>query len=231
MRREAGTGACRISSGFLLPPGLATEQTVRDGKIVVLVNGTEVPANVTALGRHRDESLKSVLIQFTHSMPQNAQVPATVVIGGPVRAYDDPAYVCRLHQMVINNNAILPRDPEYLCSCEMWRHLLPAGKGTAQEEKFYTDFAKDRLEFLVRDYQGGLRQQLRGSTWVRQPVDEDRERRISSLRCADRFGSAAVFNTKSRPQPKAVPVPCGGHSNPDGRYILPWTVVRRSTKR
>jgi hypothetical protein len=149
-RHQDGTGECLVSSGFPLPPGLVSEQMIRDGSVIVKVKGVEVAANITALrGRHYDESLRSMLIQFTYSMVQGESVPAQVVIGEGVRAYPDPLYRRPTFEIVQNNNVILPFDPEYLVSTMLtFRHLLPAGKANPPEEKLFTELAEDRFNAL-----------------------------------------------------------------------------------
>jgi len=142
-RNQSGSGTCLISSGFPTPPGLVTEAMVTSGAIRVLVNGTEVAANVTGLrGRHHDGTLRSVLIQFYYSMASGSSISAAVYFGGAARSAADPPYVRPTWQMVSNNNVILPTDTDYLCSTLLHgRYLLPQGTGTAAEEKMYTALA------------------------------------------------------------------------------------------
>jgi hypothetical protein len=148
---EAGTGTKQISSGFPLPEGLVTEQDVIDGKIVVKVAGSEVAANVTALrGRHNDDTLRSVLIQFEYAVSEGATVNATVTVGGAVRSYEDPAYVLPTYAMVVNNNIIVPTDTTYLCSTAIsFQRLLPEGSGSSSEEDFYTTFCEEYFDAVV----------------------------------------------------------------------------------
>jgi hypothetical protein len=148
---EAGTGTKQISSGFPLPEGLVTEQDVIDGKIVVKVAGSEVAANVTALrGRHNDDTLRSVLIQFEYAVSEGATVNATVTVGGAVRSYEDPAYVLPTYAMVENNNIIVPTDTTYLCSTAIsFQRLLPEGSGSSSEEDFYTTFCEEYFDAVV----------------------------------------------------------------------------------
>lgn len=139
-----------MSSGFPLPPGLVREQMIRDGSVIVKVRGREIAANITALrGRHYDESLRSMLIQFTYAMSQGESAQAQVIIGSGVRTYPDPPYRRPTLEIVQNNNVILPIDKEYLVSTMLtFRHLLPAGKATPSEEKIFTKLAEDRFDAL-----------------------------------------------------------------------------------
>lgn len=154
VRNQSGSGDCLISSGFPLPPGLVTEQLVREAKIKVLIGGAEIPANITALrGRHADGSIRSVLIQLTRSMSQGESVAAQVIIGDSARAYNDPAYIRPTLAIVQNNNVIVPSDASYLTTTRITlRGLLPSGSGTTNEEKLYTWAANDRFDALMAQY-------------------------------------------------------------------------------
>lgn len=149
-RNEVGSGECLISSGFPLPQGLVPEQLIRDGKIRILVNGAEVPANVSALrGRHYDGTLRSMLIQFNYSLSQNDEIAAQVVIDGGVRQYPDPQYQRPTLDIISHNNIIAPSSPAYLVSTNLTlRQLLPEGAGSAAEEQLYTALASDRFDAL-----------------------------------------------------------------------------------
>ena len=160
VRNQAGAGETFISSGFPFPPGLVTESTITSGTIRVVVNGTEVAANVSALrGRHTDGTVRSALIQFTvpnMTVGDAITTNTRVVVDGGVRVYSDPAYVRPTWDMVQNNNVILPSDPEYLSSTKItFQNLLPAGQGTASEEKQYTTLADTQFDSLVANPQGG----------------------------------------------------------------------------
>ncbi len=151
VRNEKGPGNCLISSGFPVPEGLVTEQTIKAGEIKVVVDGTEVPANVSALrGRHHDDTLRSMLIQFHYSMEENQKFPAQVIIEGGVRSSPDPDYQRPTLEIVKNNNVIFPTGADYLTSAGIcMRNLLPVGQGSASEEKLYTDLAEDRFDWLI----------------------------------------------------------------------------------
>jgi len=173
IRNSAGSGDVLISSGFPFPTGLVTEQTVQDGKIRVLVGESEVAANVSALrGRHADGSVRSVLIQFTISLSQNATASARVVVGGAARTLADPTYVRPTLSTVQDNNVIVATDEGYLCSTFVTlQNLLPAGVGSAPEEKQYTTLAEDRFDALVASPNPGTAdyEQVRGmvAMWQR----------------------------------------------------------------
>jgi hypothetical protein len=150
VRQQPGSGDTLVSSGFPLPPGLVTEQMIREGTIRVLLDGQEIPVNITALrGRHHDETLRSILIQFSYTLGQGEVLPATVVVGDIARISPDPAYQRPTLEMVLNNNVILPIDPDYVVSTQItFQHLLPFGAATALEEKQYSLMAEDRFDHL-----------------------------------------------------------------------------------
>ena len=151
VRNQQGSGTCLISSGFPFPPGLVTEQMITDGTIRIHVNHAEVPANISALrGRHNDGSLRSALIQFTLNMKQGDTLIAQILVGGSPRSFSDPKYIRPTWDIVQNDNVILPTDPDYITTTRItFRGLLPVGKGTADEEKQYTNLAKNRFDALA----------------------------------------------------------------------------------
>jgi hypothetical protein len=155
IRNEPGDGSCQISNGFPVPQGLVTEQLIKDGKIIVKVNSSEIAANVTALrGRHQDGTVRSILIQFPYTMAQNDIIAAQVIVDGGVRASGDPAYILPTYEMVVNNNTILPTSTTYLVSTNLvLRNLLPVTQGSASEEKQYTALAEDRFDWFVDGHQ------------------------------------------------------------------------------
>lgn len=147
VRYQSGSGSTFVSSGFPFPEGLVTEAHIEAGTIKVVVDSTEVAANITALrGRHRDGSIRSALIQFTiDNMAQNDVLTATVTVDDGVRTYTDPAYVRPTYTHVENCNVILPTSNTYLVSTNLvLRNLLVEGAGSAAEEKLYTTLAEDR---------------------------------------------------------------------------------------
>ena len=160
VRNQSGSGTCLISNGFPFPPGLVTEKAITDGTIKVLVNGSEIAVNISALrGRHPDGTLRSALIQFTISMKQGDVLPAKIIIGDGPRSFSDPTYIRPTYAIVTNNNVILPSDPDYITSTKItFRTLLPAGKGTAAEEKQYTTLAKYEFDYLSANNIGGTAQ-------------------------------------------------------------------------
>src|SRR5665647_882019 len=130
VRNQAGSGSTFISSGFPFPPGLVTEAEITGGLIKVIVNGSEVAANVSALrGRHNDGSVRSALIQFTLPNMSQGDVITTntaIVVDGGARTTADPAYVRPTWAMVQNNNAILATNSSYLSTTQVtFQNLLP----------------------------------------------------------------------------------------------------------
>ena len=157
IRHQNGSGECLISSGFPLPEGLVTEEIIKKGLVKILVKGSEVAANVTALrGRHHDGTLRSMLIQFHYSLNKDEAVPAQVVIDNGARKHPDPLYKLPTYSIVKNNNIIVPTSAAYLCSTNLTlRNLLPVGEGSPAEERLYTALAEDRFDFLsVREFDG-----------------------------------------------------------------------------
>lgn len=173
-RNQNGSGTTFISSGFPLPPGLVTENIITDKKIKVIVEGNEVAANVSALrGRHNDGTVRSAFIQFTvASMAEDDTLTASVQIDNGVRTKNDPAYVRPTQNIVLNNNVLLPIDPNYLVSTQItFQNLLPIGEGTPEEEKQYTTLANDRFDFLVANPNEGAARYEKGramlTLWAR----------------------------------------------------------------
>lgn len=156
-RHQEGSGVCFVSSGFPLLHGLVSEKMIKDGVVRIFVEDQEVPANVTALrGRHNDGSLRSMLIQFKYKMNKNEFLPAKIVINDGVRSFPDPAYQRPTQEMVMNNNVILPSNPEYISATQiLFQHLLPAGQGNVEEEKQFTALADNRFNHLsVHQHRG-----------------------------------------------------------------------------
>lgn len=212
VRNQAGTGETFISSGFPFPPGLVTESTITSGSIKVVVDSTEVAANVTALrGRHSDGSIRSALIQFTMaSMAQDDVLTASVIVDDGVRTYSDPAYQRPTATTVSNNNVILPTNPSYLVSTRItFQNLLPTGDGTTEEEKQYTTLADDRFDWLVTNQEEGTARYEKGR---------------AMLTLWARTGNAKYFNeaisgtldwlSYNTPGPTCTAAP---YVNPDGR--------------
>lgn len=151
VRNQVGSGSTFISSGFPFPPGLVTEAMITDGTIKILVNGSEVAANVSALrGRHSDGTLRSALIQFDRSMAEGEIINAQIIIDDGVRIYADPPYQRPTLEIIQNNNVIIPVNPEYISETMItFQKLLPIGSGSTIEEKQYTTLADDRFDALV----------------------------------------------------------------------------------
>jgi len=152
IRNQSGSGSTFVSSGFPVPPGLVTEAIITAGTIKVIVDGSEVAANVTALrGRHSDGTVRSTLIQFTvASMAEGDTLTASIIVDGGERASADPVYVRPTWEIVQNNNVILPTNASYISTTMItFQNLLPAGNGTVDEEEQYTALANDRFDALV----------------------------------------------------------------------------------
>lgn len=151
VRNQSGSGECLISSGFPLPEGLVTEDMIVEGTIKVIVSGEEVAANISALrGRHYDDTIRSILIQFQYSLAENDTLPAKVIISAEPRKSADPDYIRPTLETVKNNNVIFPVGSEYLVPTDIYmRNLLPVGEGSSLEEMLYTELAEDRFDALA----------------------------------------------------------------------------------
>ena len=218
VRNQPGAGPTFISSGFPFPPGLVTESIITEGKIKVFLNGTEVPVNVSALrGRHNDGTIRSALIQLSATMAQGDVIPASVIVDGGVRTYNDPAYQRPTLAIVQNNNIILPTSPIYLTSTQVtFQKLLPQGSGTEAEEKLYTELADDRFTALSPDDRGpSTYEDVRGmlSLWLRSGDEGYFNKAVSYS-----LGQWITLNT---PASDASP-DCNADAivNPDGRPAI-----------
>jgi uncharacterized protein YjdB len=79
----SGTGTVLVSSGIPLPQGMLFPADTR--KVAVYVNGVEQSLYVEALaGRHKDGSVRSILVQMRHVVAPGQSIPAEVVVGPAV---------------------------------------------------------------------------------------------------------------------------------------------------
>jgi len=79
-RLENGTGSGLCSTGIPLPPGLFFVGD--EAKVKVVIGGTEQAVYVEALtGRHSDNSVRSILVQFNISCDYGSPLTGTVEIG------------------------------------------------------------------------------------------------------------------------------------------------------
>jgi hypothetical protein len=218
IRNESGDGVCLVSNGFPLPPGLVFEKFVNKRNIIILINNIEVPAHVSALrGAHNDGSLRSILIQFNAPLIFGQTVKAEVIVGENVRAYPDLPYQKPTLEIVKNNNIIVPINPDYLCSTMLtFRRLLPVGKESVGEGKFFTNLSEDRFDELVKN-------QNRGT------ADYENVSAMLAMWC--RFGDVKFLNQAlhqtlewldyNTPHPQHPKKPCRADkvANPDGRIV------------
>ena len=229
VRNQPGTGTTFVSSGFPFPPGLVTEPIITEGKIRVVVNSSEVAANVTGLrGRHSDGTLRSALIQFTvPNMAQNDVIDAQVIVDGGARSNTDPAYQRPTLAIVQNNNVILPADPEYLTATQItFQRLLPVGDGSEAEERQYTSLAEDRFDWLVSSGTDGTAryEEARGmiTFWARSGDKKYFNKAVSTT---------LAWLDYSTPGSAATPA-CRADSivNPDGRIVTSNTTCGASAE-
>jgi hypothetical protein len=110
VRFDGGSGVVDVASGVPLPPGWLMPAQTRD--VVLTIAGQEQPIYVEALsGRHKDGSLRAVLIQTRYEVGKS-WVAATLTVGR-ARTTNDPAKRTIAGQPVA---AVLPTDPAYLIS-------------------------------------------------------------------------------------------------------------------
>lgn len=155
-RIEPGSSASLVSSAIPLPLGRLSAAAL--SAVRVLVNGQEVPVYVEALaGRHADQSLQSVLVQFNANLTSDT-VSAHLELTGRTLA---SATKVALPRNALPSVVALPASPEYLVSTNVLK--LPArtaqgvrAKGGAYRT-FFDDFRKysDQLYPVGKVYQWG----------------------------------------------------------------------------
>ncbi|WP_275829384.1 hypothetical protein [Roseisolibacter sp. H3M3-2] len=114
-RLQGGGGRALVSSGIPLPPGAVTADQI--AWVAVVVGDSQPAQRVRALHtRHRDGSLRAVLVQFHAELSGPRSVPARLVIGprraaaalpGDAAAPGSPEAVA------------LPTDPTYLVATDV----------------------------------------------------------------------------------------------------------------
>lgn len=120
-RFDGGSGSVLVCCGFPLRPGDLTQSQHDAQQVRVLVGGVEQAVATTALlGRHTDGSLRSIGVQFQHTIPDASPITAEVRLG-ETRTTTDLAWTTPVEAMVHNSTdqgpvaTIRATDLDYLC--------------------------------------------------------------------------------------------------------------------
>lgn len=120
-RFDGRSGVVTVSNGIPLPPGKVKPGDV--GNVRVFVNGQEQRIYVEALhGRHRDGSLRSILVQFEYPIDNALGIPAELRFGSRRGTPD----IARTTPSAQPRAVALPSSPEYLVSTLVGGQLSPA---------------------------------------------------------------------------------------------------------
>lgn len=151
-----------VGGGWPLRQGDLMPADVTARKLAVFVNGTEQACFVEAMpGRFPDGSVRSVFVQFRTDIPNSTPITAQVKIRTTRTTTDisrtvmDPA-VC---WAITTGNVwgddgsikakLLPRNPSYLCACDItFEPLLPASNQDAAETARLDTFFGQRWNAL-----------------------------------------------------------------------------------
>jgi hypothetical protein len=156
VRMKNVSGNSLVSSGIPLPPGMLYPTGI--GQVQLFVNGSEQSIHVSALnGRHRDGSLRSILVQFSYPVG-GTPLPAELRIGSsrstsdrtktaPAFDYTNPA----------PDAVALPTSADYLLQTELIGPTLraPAPFNSRYESRFVTQ-SDGRWEIFSAAYGGSL---------------------------------------------------------------------------
>ena len=165
MDRKGG-GAAIVSNGVPLPPGALWPGQRR--LVRVLVRGTEVPLYVEELAaRHRDGSLRAVLVQFTMPALSFASPVAGALVLGPEprppAAVLPAALVRQGARTALPQAAALPADPAYLARTDLMETTPEAPlPSVAQVQAMGGAFARYEANFASYGDQHWANE---GTTW------------------------------------------------------------------
>jgi hypothetical protein len=133
--RWSGSGTALVSTAIPLAPGmLMPGQT---GNLRIVVGSEDKSLHVEGLtGRHRDGSLRSVLVQFTHSVG-SSPIPATMHIGA-ARTTANRAKVAPALTLAnpLPDAVIVPTDPDYLISTQIVGPTVRISQADSYEPRF-----------------------------------------------------------------------------------------------
>jgi hypothetical protein len=126
-RLTKGSGTVTVSSAWPLPPGALMPDQHRLLRVRVATPAGMVEPQVYTEplhGTHADGSVRSVLIQFDWNA---ADDDAVVEIGDTARTAPDRARSSTAYSAtrLMPDAALLPTDPEYLCSTRLVYHVAP----------------------------------------------------------------------------------------------------------
>jgi len=149
--------AVLVSNVRPLRPGDLTVADLAAGRPAVFVGGVEKAVYVEAIrGRHPDDSLRGILVQYEHNIPDATPI-ATELRLDTVRTTVDRAKV-NVTEAVVWNTGVspytikamdLPTDPSYLCETRVsGSPLVPADSVDAVSYPFFVAYADDRFEAL-----------------------------------------------------------------------------------
>lgn len=115
-RVSAGSGDVLVSSGIPLTPGLLRPDAT--ARVALLVGGREQAIYIEPLAsRHRDGSLRAILVQFRHPLTRGTPVNGLLVIGPSVRRTTTDLPKAAIAAMPAA--VALPRSAEYLVRTEL----------------------------------------------------------------------------------------------------------------
>ncbi len=183
--RHQGNGSLLVSNAIPLPPGLVAPGMSR--RIRVFIGSVEQRIHSSELaGRHKDGSLRAVLIQFPYPSI-STPVSADIVIGTTDRQTIDPAI--QASGIGDPSAVLLPTDPSYLVSTDLVGPTLTAAESYIRfgglAKRYDDDFAK-YSNILYANYGDGWgenyydRVQAYYAMWVRtgRPEYWDRATRL-----------------------------------------------------
>jgi hypothetical protein len=143
-RTGAGSGDVLVSSGIPLQPGKLLPTATKN--VRVIVGGQEKAAYAEALAsRHPDGTVRSVLVQFRHTLAAATPVQGLLILGSPRSADISKTAVGRGMPAAV----ALPTSPDYLVSTQLVGSTVTVAQSpsAAYESNFVTygdqAFARD----------------------------------------------------------------------------------------
>ena len=160
-RRDGASGSALVSSGVPFAPGVIRPGTA--DRIRVLVGGIEQRIYTEELaGRHKDGSVRAVLIQFPYSVTAGTDVSAQIVLADTPRSVSLPKPSDYRGNPAI---ALLPRDATYLTSLDFLGPTLTVAEAGLRFGPLGQRFDADFVQFSTLLYS-----QL-GATWTENYYD------------------------------------------------------------
>ena len=160
-RRDGASGSALVSSGVPFAPGVIRPGTA--DRIRVLVGGIEQRIYTEELaGRHKDGSVRAVLIQFPYSVSAGTDVNAQIILADTPRSVSLPKPSDYRGNPAI---ALLPRDATYLTSLDFLGPTLTVAEAGLRFGPLGQRFDADFVQFSTLLYS-----QL-GATWTENYYD------------------------------------------------------------